>query len=338
MRKAIVTGMVFAMSCFACSSSSTTSSNDGGGGSGLTAAQACADQAAAQCGKLKTCSATDLSIRYGDEATCTARVTQNCTNALSAPSNGNTPTHSEACAQAYSNWACADYLNDINIPAACQQQTGHVAAGGGCAFPGQCQSGFCSIAPGSSCGTCATAPAIGSSCAQVTTCGPGVVCTGDTQTCVDYAMSGGPCGTGHPCGVGLSCIGATSDGGTQGTCQANAVQTGAACDASLKMGPGCNRAQGLACNSMTKTCAAVTTATGGQPCGDVNNQSTPCGTNGVCTGASGTSPGTCTAAADDGAACDTANGPGCLLLSRCIVSAAGGTSGTCQMQSAANCH
>jgi hypothetical protein len=328
---------VLASALLACGGSSTSPGSRGS--SGPSAAQACAELGNAECARLETCSPTDMILRYGDSATCTARVTANCTTSLAAASTGNSPVHTEACSQAYPGWPCTDYLNDLDVPTACQQQTGSVGAGGGCAFPGQCQSGFCAIAPGAACGTCAAQPTLGSSCAGITTCGPGVVCTSDTQTCVVVAASGGACGTGQPCGVGLSCVGSDATTNTQGTCQPDSETVGAVCDPLLKAGGhgGCDRANGLVCNSMTTQCAAIAVATAGQPCGDVNDQNSPCGTNGVCMGASGTTPGTCTGAAADGTGCDTTAGPGCLDLSRCILGADGGTAGTCAMNGTTSC-
>jgi hypothetical protein len=326
---AMVASWAFVVAC--------SGSTGGGGGGGLTAATACADLAHQRCTQFQTCSPTVVQIRYGSESVCETRETDSCTSSLALPSQGNTPAATEACSQAYAGWACTDLLNGVNIPQACQQQTGSIADGSACAVNGQCQSGFCAIAPGSSCGTCSAAPTAGTSCAELTSCGPGLTCTTDTSTCVAFLAQGGACGKGAPCGVGLSCVGADATKGTQGTCQADGTMVGATCDATLKTGPGCDRDAGLACNSQSKTCQTLVLAGGGQPCGTVNDQPAECASEGVCTGASGTTPGTCTASAADGAACDIGSGPACLVPARCIGSGDGGTSGTCQYAGAQSC-
>jgi len=303
----------------------------GAGAAGVSAAQACADNAHQRCLQLQACSATDLQLRYGSESDCETRETYSCTTALSEPVNGNTPAAVEACAGAYAGWACADYLDDENIPQACQQQLGAVINGGSCAIDGQCQSGFCGIAPGASCGTCSGLPAAGASCAQLTSCGSGLACTADTFECVVFGVRGSTCGKGAVCGVGLSCIGVAG----KATCQLAGDTAGATCDPTGKTGSGCDRNAGLACNSASKTCQPVVVASQGQPCGNVGGQPVYCEAEGACTGATGSTPGTCTAAAADGAACDRASGPGCIIPARCIGD--GGTAGTCQYSGTQSC-
>src|SRR5262249_40194972 len=143
-------------------------------------------------------------------------------------------------------WACADFLNGTNTPSACAQPTGTIARGQPCSFPGQCQTGFCAIPPGSACGLCAPVPAAGASCAELTSCGQGLECSSDTKACVVPATTvGAACGPGQPCGVGLSCVGA---GTGTGTCQTSVTQAGAACDPTTQTGAGCDRNSGLVCN------------------------------------------------------------------------------------------
>ena len=67
-------------------------------GSGASIATACADVAQARCSETSVCSLGDgdsgtgfaILANYGDKATCVARQTLNCTNALNAPDNGKT--------------------------------------------------------------------------------------------------------------------------------------------------------------------------------------------------------------------------------------------------------
>jgi hypothetical protein len=323
--KRIATAVAGSILVVACSSAS----GPGPAASAVSAAQACADNAHQRCTQLQTCSATDLQLRYGTEGDCETRETSSCVMSLAEPLNGNTPTAVEACANAYAGWACDDYLNDVNVPVACRQQLGPVANGGGCAIDGQCVSGFCALAPGNACGRCTALPHVGASCAQLIGCGPGLACTTDTVECAAFAIRGEACGSGAPCGVGLSCEG--------GSCRDAADTMGAACDPTLQSGPGCELDLGLVCNSMSSTCQPVVIAATGQPCGDVGDQAAYCQVGSSCAGSSSTTPGTCTAAAADGAPCDLVAGPACLIPARCIGAGNGATSGTCQYSGAQSC-
>ncbi len=322
-------------SCFvvaACTSSTSSSGADAGR---VSADQACADLAHARCHALETCAPPRIQIAYGDEAICETRVKEECVAAQAAPSTGATPAATEACAGAFASWACSDLLDDTHTPAACAQVTGALASGAACAFSGQCPSGFCAIAPAAACGTCAAVPKAGDSCADLAGCGPGMTCTVDTQTCQPYLAQGGACSKGLPCGAGLSCVGADSATGKTGTCQAAVAMQGAACDPTQKTGPGCDRDRGLVCNVTSKQCEPMVVAGGGQPCGLVGGQITVCGSSGVCTGATATTPGTCTAAAADGATCSTPGLRGCETPARCVGT---GATGTCEMPGPSACH
>jgi hypothetical protein len=326
-------------------SSSTTPSQDGGtkndgtagdSSSGLTNAQACMDRATAQCALVAQCSIYDLQIRYGTQDACVSGVTQNCINSLEAPSNGNNATLTEACAKAYPTWSCQDFEDNVNPPTACVQKSGTQAAGAACAFPGQCQSAFCAIPPTAACGTCAPLPTAGTSCAELTNCGSGLICDAKSSTCVAYGAMGASCGATAPCGFELSCVGASAKKGTMGTCQAAVLTVGGTCDATQATGPGCATSQGLTCNSMTKQCEKATFSAGGGACGVVDDQDAYCSAGGTCSAAAGMA-GTCTAAAATGGSCGGTNG-GCVTPERCIGgSGDSGSGGTCQVGSASTC-
>lgn len=314
----------------ACSAGSGPSISD------VSAAQACADNARLRCVRLEQCSTTDLQLRYGSEAECESRETSSCTAALAEPLNGNTPTAVEACANAYASWDCTDYLENGNLPTACRQQLGPVIDGGFCAVDGQCQSGYCGVAPGAACGTCSATPVAGASCA-LTACPPGLTCTADTVRCVAFGVRGSPCGKGAVCGVGLSCVGADPATNVQGTCQNAGQKVGAPCDPTGRVGAGCDRDAGLACNATSKTCQTFVVVPEGQPCGDdVGGKVVYCQAEGVCSGVTDTKPGTCSSAAANGAKCNAATGPGCVIPARCIGN--GGTAGTCQYSGTQTCH
>jgi hypothetical protein len=319
-------------------SSGSGSSGSGSSSGGTTAAQAAADRATGYCAKVMTCAPELIQRLYGDQPTCVARYTADYTNALAAPSTGVTPATEEACTAAFAGWACADFVDTHNIPQACQQVMGAVATGAACGFSGQCKTGFCGIAPQTQCGACATVPAVGDSCATQG-CGQGLVCTTDTKTCVVVGEQGATCGVGAPCGELFYCVGSNSTTGVTGTCQQALTQSGATCDPTSQKGPGCDHTQFLTCNAMTKMCATMTLGATGQPCGnnDVSSQTVFCSAFGTCTGATNGVPGMCVATAADGAACDTANGPGCMDISICVAGSGGGTAGTCAQANASTC-
>ncbi len=289
---------------------------------------ACTNYAFARCHQLATCSPTAVQIRYGDDPTCRALYTGNCLGSLEAPATGTSAASSQACAQAIANgsWTCSDFLFNQNPPPSCGVMAGALAMGAACAFPGQCQSGFCAIPLGRACGTCAAPAKPGDSCANLTTCGPSLVCDAVTSTCEGFAALGAACLQGQPCAAGLNCVGAKV--GTPGTCMPSTTTLGDACSFT---GAGCELLAGLACNAVTGQCATAHIVGPGLACGIVANQFADCASSGSCVS------GACVAGAPIGAACDLANGPGCLDLLRCVVTADGGTAGTCQLPSAATC-
>jgi hypothetical protein len=314
------------------------------GGQSVSADQACGDNAHDRCTRLQECSAEQMTVDYGSEGACETRLKLNCLNAIAAPSSGNTAARSEACAQAYATESCTDLLDD-NPPPSCVQATGSLANGEPCAFPGQCQTGFCAIVPGAGCGTCAAAPVAGASCLTLTTCGQVLSCITSVTTCSSFAPQGEPCSKSALCGTGLYCVGSTNT--TPGTCDSAVEDAGAPCDPAAKNGPGCDRQQGLTCSSVTRSCAPLPPyAVAGQPCGTIDGVLVVCGGAGVCnaTGADAgpdaapdaSPPFTCVVPAADSAECNLAVGPGCLSPARCIA-ADGGVSGTCQFPNADLC-
>jgi hypothetical protein len=90
------------------------------------------------------------------------------------------------------------------------------------------------------------------------------------------------------------------------------------------------------------SCASFLYATDGQPCGF--KAGTP-GTYTLCIGGSGgatcwiptgMNAGTCKVDGLEGTPCDIANGPGCIVPARCIITG-GGTAGTCRIADATMC-
>jgi hypothetical protein len=200
----------------------------------MSADNACADNAAAYCAHLQMCSQTDLQILYGDMDTCTTQQKANCLPALAAPSSGDNPSNIEHCAQAYAGWSCADFLDDVNVPAACRQARGSAATGDSCAFNSQCATGYCSIPPGQACGTCGHASLPSDPCGGQLPCGQGLMCYG--VICVPLGRTGAPCDDNHyPCGAGFSCVGGDAALAIGGICQPAVEQAGATCDPTQEM-------------------------------------------------------------------------------------------------------
>jgi hypothetical protein len=342
---------VAALVAAACGSS--TNGADGGGG--MSADQACTANAQAQCARRAACSNNYLITRtYGDMATCVARIHDSCMNSLAAPGTGNTPATTMACASFYPSISCQDYLDGNTQTGACAVQAGSLANGQSCHFAAQCQSTFCSIPFGTECGTCGAVPAVGAACngpGGVTSCGGhGLECAGADLTatpptagaCAAFVTTmGGSCDATHPCGAGLSCTPVLTTAASR-TCQP-AGAMGAMCgtnSAASPMVPGCDGNQGLTCNGMTHTCAAITVAAAGAVCGvGADGTFTNCTNSGDCMGATSmNNHGTCRAAAGDTSACNIATGPNCGAASTCVTGGGTAVAGMCTFPSAVACH
>jgi hypothetical protein len=294
--------------------------------------RACADMAAARCKEIQRCESNAIATGFGDLPTCQAREHDSCVKALAASGTGVSPSSTEDCANVFTSISCTDYLNNT-LPPVCQAKAGALAMGAGCAFPSQCQSRFCNIPKNGACGSCAPLPAVGDSCAQMTQCGPGLKCVDGGMTCASVASTtGDTCDKDDPCSAGFSCVGAKPNATpvVEGTCQP-AVQTpGAPCDPKKQTSAGCDANLGLTCDATTMTCVTITVAAPGSPC---DGASIVCGGGGTCsTGATQI----CMAAAVDGTACDTVNGPGCLNPARCVVSGTD-TTGLCALLTDVGC-
>ncbi len=346
-----------------CGSSGTTTTG------GTSVDTACADVAAARCAEASTCTLADgqsglgfnILSNYGSLATCLARQTLNCKNALAAPQTGNSPALLEMCVPMLEAESCTAFFD--NMPPASCTPTGPRTDGAPCTFNGQCMSGSCTGTKTSLCGTCGEAPAAGGDCSD-TTCADGDRCLAASSTCAAIVALNGPCDATHPCDRNFSCVGENAKTNTSGTCVAAATGVGAPCGGTTS---GCDPTRGLYCGgpASAKTCQRIiypgyngsvgadggaTALDGGVPdAGSVSVPATPAGTPcglladgsrvgcvaGDCytaTGlATGADEGTCKPFAADTAACDTAVGPGCMTPARCVVSGGGdgGTAGTC---------
>ena len=85
------------------------------------------------------------------------------------------------------------------------------------------------------------------------------------------------------------------------------------------------------------TTSGLTSFAAGQTCGNVGGVQTRCAAGATCNRPPQSQTGTCLAPAADGAACDTAAGPGCLYPAKCVPASSGGTAGTCELPGDPSC-
>ncbi len=298
--------LVLAGTVGACSSSSSTT----GGG---TPEQACGDALAAFCNRAQSCAPFFIQAAFGDVATCIARQKLTCHTRVTATGSGATASKLEACSQALAAASCDDILSG-NTPAACQI-SGSLGAGTACGDDSQCAAGYCKKSTGS-CGVCSARSKAGEACAGTADCTPGLACQG---TCVMPGAAGAACSASQPCQGSLVCLVTAG----AGTCTIP-VGAGAACDPQSQ---NCDSRQGLFCNPLTTACATVQVVANGGACGLTGGSFSVCTAAGKCSGALA---GTCLAAAADGAACDTTNGPNCVSPATCI-------NGLCQLPDPSSC-
>jgi hypothetical protein len=303
--------------------------------SDVTADQACTRIAQDRCNQLQTCSASELSRRWGDISTCETRNKMSCVESLAAPKTAATPQTTDTCAGELVAETCDSFLSGVNPPADCLPRHGALAVGAACSFAAECSTGFCAVAASALCGACANPPQAGDSCATQG-CGPDMICVAATQLCQVPVLANGACSNALPCIAGLACVGATAS--AMGSCMREATTAAATCDARRLTGPDCDTAAGLTCDRTTNQCVAQPSANAGQPCGVLQGVDTRCSGGATCLHPTGSPTGTCIAPASDGAACDTAAGPGCLFPARCVPTTASGTAGTCQLPGSVTCH
>jgi hypothetical protein len=334
------------------------------GSSGPSIAQACADVAGQRCNERSECTLPDgttgtgfsLPENYGDLSTCLTRETLNCTNGLMSPGTGNSPAKVELCAAEFVSYTCQNYF-DNQPPTDCAV-TGSEANGAGCAFNGQCGSGYCQGTKSSACGTCADAPAVGADCTN-SSCTTGQRCLTATRQCAAVVSENGACDATHPCDKGLVCFGNDTATNTTGTCETAGTRVGQACGGTM---PACDGTLGLYCGGPAgaKTCMRVIYGAAGGPDGGADASAAspdggtgagiPCGVladgthvgcvAGGCytaTGvASGTDLGACKPFAPDNGPCDYVLGPDCMLPARCAGTGVG-TAGTCMVPQGSKC-
>jgi hypothetical protein len=327
----------FVMCVGACSSKSSAATDAGVDtaidASEVSADDACTQVSQARCEKLSACSAALFARRWASEAQCEAREKLTCLAALAATDTGNTPDSIVTCSAAITTATCDAVLGPAE-PAACFPKMGTIASDGSCEFSAQCTTGYCSVGATSVCATCAVAPAAGDSCATAA-CGPTMNCVATTQLCQVPVALTGTCNSTLPCAEGLACVGATQT--VDGTCQTELTTVGATCDPQRKTGPDCSAVAGLTCDTVAKLCVEASAAAAGQPCGLVGTVRTACAAGATCLIPAAATVGTCVAPANDSAACDPAQGIGCIIPAKCVPTADTGTAGTCVLPGSATC-
>jgi len=327
--------VVSVLACGGQTSSSLLTAPADSGAPGV--AQACANQAAADCALRDSCTGGVANeITYGGAAACVSALTASCIANLGAPDTANTAAHVEGCAQAYPTESCTDWWAN-NTVAACRSPAGARTNGAVCGVNAQCASAFCFIGANSGCGTCHAPAMPGDPCQVSSQCQYSmdcpVVAPATSGVCTVRGGLGAACDDRLPCDGGLACIGSNSATMVMGTCLAGQTTTGVTCNS--QSGPGCDGELYLHCTS--GTCQAEPLVADGQPCGDVGPAYVPCDAGGLCVKPAGSQTGTCVGAAPVGAACDSVLGPPCLSPAKCISASGTGTSGTCRSPDPASC-
>lgn len=274
----------------------------GDGAPSVSFTKACADNAAQYCAQYNTCFPTGMHYAYGDTTKCAAIVAKSCMFAVSVPDVGWTGDSLEACVTARSAMTCSDFLHGKNYPDTCYPK-GTRADASNCLYGSQCQSAYCKIPSGQSCGACVPFAVQGAACNVTADCKPGLLCAGN-KTCSAPAMQGDTCDDAHPCSLELYC-----DKTATMKCQ-KPGGFGAACDPMLASAD-CDYFQLAYCDGMA--CKTYGIAEDGQACGSIMNQAYT-----LCAGGEGCVGGVCTMAGDVGALCDTSKGLNCLSPSSCV--------------------
>lgn len=281
-----------------------------------------------------------------------------CANALALPGNGITVASLQACTRGLTAAGCLVVGPTVD---GCVFQ-GSLPDGAACNESSQCLSGDCTLSQATgdagaadpSCGTCTTTIATGDPCKTGQTCAPGATCAGTSpnQVCTAYSYgdAGAACdGVVALCAAGLYCdelssqCTPTSDVGAPcaqtDACVLPLICTGASgsaltCQQPAPAGSAClgneDCAEGLGCSTATHSCAAITWAAAGEPCGDlarclVGSCPIQMGPNGPVQG------GNCPAVVADGQPCTRADPTQtCDAFAECA-------NGTCQIPDAVAC-
>jgi len=289
----LVLGMaILGMFVYSCGGSGSSSNTSG------SLDQACSDLANAECQKVNSCSSFLLKFLYGNIATCEARDKLGCMAGISADGVTVTPSQIEACVSATSAKSCSDVwaLKD-----ACHLN-GSLPDGSACGSGNQCQSGYCKIPWGKTCGVCTAKATAGANCMSVWECASGLICAGGQ--CKTPGAAGALCSDSQPCRSDLYC--------NNGTCAKPATSAGTPCDSSILTS--CSIISGLYCPE-SGVCKNIQLVPGGSSCG----LGTSCEGGGVCKQKSPDAlSGTCVSPVADGQHCDASQSLYCMSPATCV--------------------
>jgi hypothetical protein len=232
--------------------------------------QACFDGWAINCKQFAKCAPVAFQRWFESEADCAKGYAVGCKENFVDPYSSWTVDQARKCVTAVSsyygdtcqkwirqfwgrtNTAIKDVLPDCWTP-------GTLATGAACTLAQDCQSGYCDLVYGKSCGTCRDRIAQGAVCnaAKYTACISGTTCA--AAKCVAFGEVGADCLTSDSCHTDLACL--------SGKCAPR-----------LSVGDVCDPARGSSecgvtqkCNAKTMRCELWTLAKDGQPCGDVDS-------------------------------------------------------------------
>ena len=246
------------------------------------------------CKSFQKCFPQQFSNQYGDEEGCVTRRSMLSVSVLFGPGSLLKTSDIEACGRAYGGeYSCDDifriFFENPVVPAACRLR-GELDNGAVCAGSDQCKSGYCRYDTNAKCGACADRVAPGGPCSTHTHCAEGFAC--QNNKCVPWVDRGGACDPNKPCHTVDVC-------GADGKC-APRLSLGSTCD-DLRQDCDVN----TSCNTLSKTCTALTSYGLGAPCGFRDD-----GTLGLCNyglkckiTVSGAYKGACVGAAKLGEAC-----------------------------------
>lgn len=229
-----------------------------GSSSTATAEEACASYLAAQCARIGACAPLSLAGKFGDEATCVARLLPDCLGGLGLPKQGLTPETVLACGVAYQAMSCEDLIGG-KVPTACNPPGG-LPNGAACGEDHQCQSTQCLFDSGKACGVCKTRQPAGGACSVKADCELGLTCSA-ANLCVTYKQAGESCD--GPCQPGLSCYGPV------GAKKCGLLpDSGEKCDPNGATGAtSCSPSSTAYCDPASKVCKNLKAAQKGDACG-----------------------------------------------------------------------